>query len=75
MSDKPSGSREPLEGLGEQIAERLVAGRVTIPVLPTVAASIIAVVNDPNADIARLADTIRNDPALAGHVLKFANSP
>jgi HD-like signal output (HDOD) protein len=36
---------------------------------------VIGVVNDPKADIGTLADTIRNDQALAGHVMKFANSP
>jgi HD-like signal output (HDOD) protein len=66
---------EQIERLGAEIGERIARGRLTIPVLPTVAAAIVATINDPKADIGRLADTIRNDQALAGHVMKFANSP
>lgn len=57
------------------IAERLSSGRITVPVLPTVASAVLALMNDPDADLGTLAGTLRNDPALAGHVMKYANSP
>ncbi len=64
-----------LAGIGNQIEERLQARRLTVPVLPHVAAMVLAVINDPGADIAALAEAIRRDPALSGHVVKYANAP
>jgi HD-like signal output (HDOD) protein len=75
MTDSVAGTEDLVERLGRDIGERLAAGKLTIPLLPTVAAAVIGVVNDPKADMGTLADTIRNDQALAGHVMKFANSP
>lgn len=61
--------------IARQIEERLQARRLTVPVLPTVAAMVLAVINDPAADINSLADAIRRDQSLAGHVVKYANAP
>lgn len=58
-----------------QIEARLQARRLTVPVLPGVAAMVLAVINDPAADIHSLADAIRRDQSLAGHVVKYANAP
>jgi HD-like signal output (HDOD) protein len=58
-----------------QIEERLQARRLTVPVLPSVAAMVLAVINDPGADINSLTGAIRRDPSLAGHVVKYANAP
>lgn len=64
-----------LADVGRQIEQRLQERRLTVPVLPSVAAMVLAVINDPAADVAALADAIRRDPALAGHVVKYANAP
>ena len=66
------GCRSALE---EQLADRIEDGRLTIPVLPAAAAEVIRLVNDPTSEVAALAARIRNDPALAAHVLRYANSP
>jgi len=58
-----------------EIEERLRARRLTVPVLPSVAAMVLAVINDPGADISSLSNAIRRDPSLAGHVVKYANAP
>ena len=58
-----------------QIEERIQARRLTVPVLPSVAAMVLAVINDPGADIMSLSNAIRRDPSLAGHVVKYANAP
>jgi putative nucleotidyltransferase with HDIG domain len=69
MSESESGI------LSREIAKGLAAGRITLPVLPAVATEVLGLVNDSDSRIGALAATIRNDQALAGHVMKFANSP
>jgi HD-like signal output (HDOD) protein len=64
-----------LESLDQALGARLAAGRIGIPLLPAVAASVIRMINDPDSDVTALAAQIRNDPALAAHVLRQANSP
>jgi HD-like signal output (HDOD) protein len=75
MTGSVAGAEERITRLGQEIGARIAAGKLTIPVLPTVATEVLRAVNDPSADMGRLAETIRNDQALAGHVMKFANSP
>lgn len=57
------------------IAARIAAGQLTVPVLPTVASEVLALVADPLAGLDTLVRSIHADPALAGHVIKYANSP
>ncbi len=45
-----------------------------LPSLPEVAARIVEIARDPDPDFDRLIDTIRMDPAIAGKILKTANS-
>lgn len=45
-----------------------------IPSLPEVAARIVEIARDPDPDYAELIATIRTDPAIAGRILKTANS-
>lgn len=75
MTGGVAGADEQITRLAREIDARIAAGKLTIPVLPTVATEVLRTVNDPSADLGRLAATIRNDQALAGHVMKFANSP
>lgn len=51
-----------------------VSGKVTLPVLPDIAARVMTLANNPESDVAELADLIHQDQALAGNVLRVANS-
>jgi putative nucleotidyltransferase with HDIG domain len=50
------------------------AGMLDLPLLPAVAAEVIQLTSSEDCDPRRLADVIRGDPALAGHLLHMANS-
>ena len=70
--------REPAAAgdlLRDALLARLAAGNLPLPLLPRVATEIMAIVRDPEADAAALARLIHQDPALAAHVLRIANSP
>jgi len=45
-----------------------------LPSLPEVAARVVEIARDPEPDFERLIDAIRMDPAIAGRILKTANS-
>jgi len=65
----------PADPLRIAVAERLAEGDLRLPLLPRVASQVVALVGSPQADANRLAELIHRDPALAGHVLRIANSP
>src|SRR5262245_10339748 len=46
-----------------------------LPSPPGVATRIIELANDPEADIARIADVLSLDPAITAKILRIANSP
>jgi HD-like signal output (HDOD) protein len=58
-----------------EIGRRLEEGRLAVPVLPAVANTVLAMLEDPDADAASIAAAICHDQTLAGHVMKYANSP
>lgn len=66
---------EPRALLRGALADRLERGDVALPLPPRVATEVIALTRDDDADVARLARLLHQDPALAGHVLRIANSP
>src|ERR1700759_663434 len=45
-----------------------------VPPFPTVAQRILALVNDPDANVADLSDLVKADPSFAAELLRFANS-
>jgi len=57
------------------VADRLASGDLRLPLLPRVAGQVVALVGSSKTDANRLAELIHRDPALAGHVLRIANSP
>lgn len=67
-----------LSSQGQKVAsylESLVSGRkIDVPMLPEVASRVLALSNDPDSDAAQLAKLIQGDQALAGHVMRIANS-
>lgn len=68
-------SVEPLLLLRGALAERLRSTKLELPLPPRVATEVIALTRDEDADVGRLAQLLHQDPALAGHVLRIANSP
>lgn len=61
--------------LRQAVLERVAAGQVALPLLPQVAAQVVTLAGNPSADAAQLSALIHRDPALAGQVLRIANSP
>jgi len=63
---------------GQEVAtylEKLLGERkIEVPMLPEVASRVLALSNDPDSDAAQLAKLIQGDQALAGHVMRIANS-
>lgn len=57
------------------IEERLAAGDFELPMLPQVATEVVRVSCADTGTATRLTELIQQDPALAAHVLRIANSP
>jgi HD-like signal output (HDOD) protein len=58
----------------QALATELSSGTQELPGFPLVVERIQSVLNDPNADMARVATVLGNEPALAGQVMRMANS-
>ena len=73
-----TGAYAELSSSGQALAsylEQLVNERtIEVPMLPEVASRVLALSNDPDSDAAQLATLIQGDQALAGHVMRIANS-
>lgn len=69
----------PLSDVETQIdstlLERIASDKLDLPLLPQVAAQVMGLANDPNADASKLATLVHQDQALAARVLRIANSP
>ena len=70
----PSGAVGVPAGLQERIEQRLTDGTLDLPMLPQVASEILAQGDAESSDVRRLSDLLHRDQALAGHVLRVANS-
>lgn len=71
----PAVAIEPRALLRDALADRLARADVVLPLPPRVATEVIALTRDEDTDVARLAQLLHQDPALAGHILRIANSP
>ncbi|HEC74079.1 MAG TPA: HDOD domain-containing protein [Methylophaga aminisulfidivorans] len=49
-------------------------GFIEVPMLPVTANKALSMANDPNSNASDMAKLIESDPALAGHVMRIANS-
>jgi putative nucleotidyltransferase with HDIG domain len=58
-----------------EVLERLLSGKLELPLLPTVVWEVMELTAADDVDIRRLSDIIHRDQALAGHILRVANSP
>jgi HD-like signal output (HDOD) protein len=59
----------------ELLVARLKSGSLELPVLPEVATQVVKLSNDETTDTRRLAALIVRDQAMAGHLMRMANSP
>ena len=59
----------------ERRIDQVIATATGLPTLPSVAAQIIAVVNDENATTEAYVNALQRDPALVAKILRVANSP
>lgn len=64
----------PLDSFRQTLASSIDEGKLKLPMLPKVAGEVLSLVNDPDVDISELSALIHRDQALAGHVLRIANS-
>jgi putative nucleotidyltransferase with HDIG domain len=71
-AEEVAGGQDPLRAA---VAHRLATGQLSLPMLPRVASQVVALVGSPTTDANRLSELIHRDPALAGQVLRIANSP
>lgn len=55
--------------------QSLITGKLELPSLPLVVSRLNRLLSDPTASMTQIAQLIRQDPALAGRVLKVVNSP
>jgi len=61
--------------LQADLLERIAGGELELPMLPSVAWEVTALSAAPDVDVRKLSALIHRDQALAGHVLRVANSP
>ncbi len=62
------------EAIGRQLQLRIDSKSLQLPMLPRVTSEVLALINDSDSDAAALAQLIQRDQALAGHVMRIANS-
>ncbi len=62
------------EPVRNRLAELLRAGALEMPMLPDVAAQVVQLANDPNADMRELTKILHRDQAMAGQLMRIANS-
>jgi HD-like signal output (HDOD) protein len=70
---RPSPKARPDDRVEAQLVEHLESGALEVPILPEVAATVIGE-RDEDLDFRAVSDQIHRDQALAGHVLRVANS-
>ena len=68
----PQADRETLRA---HLSHQLEQETVDLPLLPVVANQVLQLSGDPNADVNKLSSLIQQDQALAGQILRIANSP
>jgi putative nucleotidyltransferase with HDIG domain len=57
------------------LTQRIESGKLDMPLLPKVAGAVIALTQDENSDMSKLAELIQRDQSLASRIMKIANSP
>src|SRR5258708_12287382 len=62
-------------GLRRRLGQRLDAGGLELPLLPEVAAEVVALTASEDSDTGRRAEVSRRDASMTAHGLRLANSP
>ena len=70
-----SPSPSPLETVRAHLWDLVQAGTIELPLLPGVVAEILYLTSDDDSEASRIVALVHQDSALAGHVLRIANSP
>lgn len=60
--------------MADALGRRVAAGEIELPTPPDGAARVIAETGRDDADLGRVAELVRREPALAAHILRMANS-
>lgn len=60
--------------LCQELEQGINDNTLSLPMLPKVTQQVMSLVNDQDSDAAALSRLIQGDPALAGHVMRIANS-
>lgn len=61
--------------LEEEVARNLTQGEFQLPLKPEIVTRVLAMARNPDTCFAHLSRLIHNDPMLAAHVIRVANSP
>lgn len=61
--------------LADALSRQIEEGTLDLPVLAGAAQRVMQMALDDTVDPLHLAEAVRNDPAMAGHLLRVANSP
>ena len=67
-------TKAPANDIAHSLQKCIEQGELELPVLPEVASQVLSLARDDNADAAALARLIQSDQALAGHIMRVANS-
>lgn len=67
-------TEDAFEAFSGHLSERLLSGAITIPMLPEVAARVVAAAGDPETSARDMARIIYADSALAAHVMRVVTS-
>ncbi len=65
---------EPERALLTRIEEKVASGKFELPQMPSTSSAVIALANDPKAEIGDIVDLISKDLTLSTDLLKMANS-
>jgi HD-like signal output (HDOD) protein len=63
-----------IDMIAQQLEQRIASKTLSLPMLPQVTTEVMSLVNDIDSDAAALSKLIQSDQALAGHVMRIANS-
>ena len=67
--------QEEIDALRSHLIAQLEQETLDLPLLPVVATQVLQITEDPSADVTKLSALIQQDQALAGQILRIANSP
>ena len=79
-AQEPVASPVPLDAEAQArvvatIRERIASGRAELPPLPSIALEVSQLARGEDVDVAKVTSVANRDPALAGQILRVANSP